>query len=235
MRAARSAASVPVSYPSRGLPDSPRPRWSGTMTWNCRASAGITSRQAYQVWGQPWTGSSGGPSPPLTTCWRRPPALTWRLVNVFQNPRGSCGARCRRAVPDGCPRRRWLRPRPARAQRQGTGPGPRPRITPRRDTLSGTAVRPCPHAGPSVSIDIITIPFRQVALDLTRGSLAATVRRERRSLRWPWCSGALNSRGPGPGGSPRPGYWARDAPGSFRDPTPDAGCDPRQARERGSS
>ncbi|HET9079003.1 MAG TPA: hypothetical protein VFO01_00575 [Trebonia sp.] len=70
--AARSPATVAVSYTSAGLPDSPVPRWSDAMTVKSWASAGITSCQAYQVWGQPCTSSSGGPSPPVTTCWRSP-------------------------------------------------------------------------------------------------------------------------------------------------------------------
>jgi hypothetical protein len=52
------------------------PRWSTATTWKSRASAGITMRQAYQVWGQPWTSSSGGPSPPMTACRRTVPAST---------------------------------------------------------------------------------------------------------------------------------------------------------------
>src|SRR6516164_7758409 len=90
--AARSAARVPVSYPSAGLPDSPVPRWSGTTTENSRASEGITSRHAYQVCGQPCSSSSGGPSPPVTTCWRRSPVSTYRLVNTSVNPSGRFGA-----------------------------------------------------------------------------------------------------------------------------------------------
>ena len=86
--AVRSAARVPVSYPSWGLPDSPVPRWSGAMTWKWRASPGISRRQAYQVWGQPCTSSSGGPPPPVTTCWRRSPVSMYRLVNVPVNPAG---------------------------------------------------------------------------------------------------------------------------------------------------
>ena len=81
-----------MSYPSSGLPDSPVPRWSGTTTWKSRASAGITSRQAYQVCGQPCTSSSGGPPPPVTTCWRRSPVSMYRLVNVPVNPSGRFGA-----------------------------------------------------------------------------------------------------------------------------------------------
>ena len=46
------------------------PRWSTAMTSKSRASAGISRRQAYQVSGQPWTSSSGGPSPPMTACRR---------------------------------------------------------------------------------------------------------------------------------------------------------------------
>ena len=56
-----------------GLTEGPVPRWSGAMTWKSRASAGMISRQPYQVWGQPCTSSNGGPSPPVTTCWRRSP------------------------------------------------------------------------------------------------------------------------------------------------------------------
>src|SRR5215471_21697519 len=90
--ATRSLARVPVSYPSSGLPDRPIPRWSGATTEKSRASAGITSRQAYQVWGQPWTSSSGGPWPPVTTCWRRPPVSMYWLVNVPAKPSGRLGA-----------------------------------------------------------------------------------------------------------------------------------------------
>src|SRR6516162_1291913 len=90
--ATRSAAKVAVSYPPWGLPDSPHPRWSGATTEKPRASAGITSRQAYQVCGQPCTSSSGGPSPPVTTCWRSPPVSMYRLVNLPVNPSGRFGA-----------------------------------------------------------------------------------------------------------------------------------------------
>src|SRR5262245_61889510 len=62
------------------------------MTVWSRASAGITARYWYQFWGQPCTSSSGGPSPPMTTCWRSPPALTNRLLNVLPKPGGRCGA-----------------------------------------------------------------------------------------------------------------------------------------------
>src|SRR5690242_355800 len=84
--AARSLAKVRVSYPcplgpGGGLLVSPRPRWSTAMTEKSRASVGITRRQAYQNWGQPCTSSNGGPLPPVTTCWRSPPALMNRLVN----------------------------------------------------------------------------------------------------------------------------------------------------------
>ena len=88
----RSLARVPVSYPSRGLSDSPMPRWSTATTEKSRASAGISMRQAYQVWGQPCTSSSGGPSPPVTACRRRSPVSTYRLVNVPVNPAGRFGA-----------------------------------------------------------------------------------------------------------------------------------------------
>jgi len=74
------------------LPDSPVPRWSTATTEKSRANAGISSRQAYQVWGQPCTSSSGGPSPPVTTCWRSSPVSTYWLVNVPVNPSGRCGA-----------------------------------------------------------------------------------------------------------------------------------------------
>jgi hypothetical protein len=40
-------------WPSWGLSVSPIPRWSTATTWKSRASAGITSRQAYQFSGQP--------------------------------------------------------------------------------------------------------------------------------------------------------------------------------------
>src|SRR5712691_732238 len=103
--ATRSPARVPVSYPPGGLPDSPVPRWSGATTEKSRASAGITSRQAYQVWGQPCTSSSGGPSPPVTTCWRRSPVSTYRLVNVPVNPAGRCGAPETEPEPSGVGRR----------------------------------------------------------------------------------------------------------------------------------
>src|SRR5215212_7151274 len=36
--------------------------------------------------------SSGGPSPPMTACWRIPLAWMNRLVNVLPNPLGSPGA-----------------------------------------------------------------------------------------------------------------------------------------------
>ena len=68
------------------------PRWSTAMTSKSRASSGISRRQAYQDSGQPCTSSSGGPSPPMTACWRSPPAFTYRLVNVSVNPAGRFGA-----------------------------------------------------------------------------------------------------------------------------------------------
>src|SRR5262252_2516877 len=49
-------------------------------------------RQAYQIWGQPCTSSSGGPSPPMTACRRTSPASTYRLVNVSLKPAGRLGA-----------------------------------------------------------------------------------------------------------------------------------------------
>jgi hypothetical protein len=45
-----------------GLSESPMPRWSTAMTSKSLASPGITIRQAYQVCGQPWISSNGGPS-----------------------------------------------------------------------------------------------------------------------------------------------------------------------------
>src|SRR6516162_1133906 len=90
--ATRSPARAPVSYPPAGLPDSPHPRWSGATTEKPRASPGITRRQAYQVSGQPCTSSGGGPSPPVTTCWRSSPVSMYRLVNVPVNPAGRLGA-----------------------------------------------------------------------------------------------------------------------------------------------
>jgi hypothetical protein len=83
---------VALSYPPSGLPDSPIPRWSTATTQKSRASAGISIRHAYQVWGQPCTSSSGGPPPPVTACKRSPPASTYRLVNVSVNPAGRPGA-----------------------------------------------------------------------------------------------------------------------------------------------
>jgi hypothetical protein len=59
-----------------GLSVRPMPRWSTATTSKSRASAGSSSRQAYQVWGQPCTSSSGGPSPPVTACWRSAPVST---------------------------------------------------------------------------------------------------------------------------------------------------------------
>src|SRR5437016_2477033 len=90
--ATMSLARVPVSYPPAGLSESPIPRWSTAMTWKSRASAGISMRQAYQVWGQPCTSSSGGPSPPMTACRRTSPVSTYWLVNVSVNPSGRFGA-----------------------------------------------------------------------------------------------------------------------------------------------
>jgi hypothetical protein len=53
---------------------------------------GMSMRQAYQVWGQPWTSSSGGPWPPVTACRRSCPVSTKRLVKVSVNPSGRFGA-----------------------------------------------------------------------------------------------------------------------------------------------
>jgi hypothetical protein len=101
------------------LSDSPIPRWSTATTWKSRARVGMSSRQAYQVCGQPCTSSSGGPSPPTTACWRSPPASTNRSVNVSVNPAGRFGARATE------PRSSWgpVAPVPAVG---GTGPGPAP-------------------------------------------------------------------------------------------------------------
>src|SRR4051812_44006896 len=90
--ATKSPARVPVSYPSRGLSVSPIPRWSTAMTSKSRASAGISRRQAYQFSGQPCTSSSGGPSPPMTACWRSSSVSMYRLVNGSVNPPGGVGA-----------------------------------------------------------------------------------------------------------------------------------------------
>src|SRR4051794_40730172 len=68
------------------------PRWSTAMTSKSRASAGISRRHAYHVSGQPCTSSSGGPSPPMTACWRSSPVSMNRLVNVSVNPGGRFGA-----------------------------------------------------------------------------------------------------------------------------------------------
>src|SRR5690348_13277590 len=74
------------------MSDSPIPRWSTATTEKSRASVGISIRQAYHVWGQPCTSSSGGPSPPVTACRRSSPVSTYRLVNVPVNPAGRFGA-----------------------------------------------------------------------------------------------------------------------------------------------
>ncbi len=92
MSATRSSASVPVSYPPAGLSESPLPRWSTAITSKSWASAGISSRHAYQVSGQPWISSSGGPSPPVTAWRRSSPVSTYRLVNMSANPAGRFGA-----------------------------------------------------------------------------------------------------------------------------------------------
>src|SRR5215470_2604250 len=62
------------------------------MTLKFFASVGISKRHWYQVCGQPWINRSGGPSPPITACRRRPLASTYRLVNVLANPSGRYGA-----------------------------------------------------------------------------------------------------------------------------------------------
>src|SRR5207344_1079300 len=59
----------------------------------------------YQVWGQPWTSSSGGPSPPVTACRRSSPVSTYRLVNVPVNPSGRFGAPETEPGPSGAGRR----------------------------------------------------------------------------------------------------------------------------------
>src|ERR1700761_8453716 len=48
----------------------------------------------YQVWGQPPTSSSGGPSPPDTVCSRTPATSVSRLSNVLVKPAGSQGTPC---------------------------------------------------------------------------------------------------------------------------------------------
>src|SRR5262249_44644578 len=68
------------------------PRWSTATTLKSRASAGISMRQAYQVWGQPCTSSSGGPAPPVTACRRSSPVSTYRLGKGAANPAGKFGA-----------------------------------------------------------------------------------------------------------------------------------------------
>jgi hypothetical protein len=90
--AARSTRSVPVSYPPAGLSDSPIPRWSTATTSTSQASAGMSRRQAYQVSGQRWTSNSGGPSPPMTACWRSAPVSMYWLMKVSVNPSGRFGA-----------------------------------------------------------------------------------------------------------------------------------------------
>src|SRR5207342_2908716 len=62
-------------------------------------------RQAYQLCGQPWTSSSGGPSPPVTACRRSSPVSTYRLVNVPVNPAGRFGAPETERGPSGLGRR----------------------------------------------------------------------------------------------------------------------------------
>jgi hypothetical protein len=69
-----------------GLSDGAIPRGSTAITSKSRASAGISIGQAYQVWAQPGTSRSGGPSPPMTACMRSSRASTYRLVNVPVNP-----------------------------------------------------------------------------------------------------------------------------------------------------
>jgi hypothetical protein len=66
-----------------------------TLSVAVRGQEGGQRRQQLlgnQFSGQPWTSSSGGPSPPMTACWRSPPASTYRLVNVSVNPAGRFGA-----------------------------------------------------------------------------------------------------------------------------------------------
>jgi hypothetical protein len=62
-------------------------------------------RQAYQVWGQPWTSGSGGPPPPVTACRRSSPVSAYRLVNVPVNPSGRFGAPETEPGPSGAGRR----------------------------------------------------------------------------------------------------------------------------------
>ena len=122
MSATRSLASVAESYPLFGFSVSPMPRWSTAMTVKSRASAGISARYWYQFSGQPCTSSSGGPSPPMTMCWRSPPALTNRLVNFLLKParqvrrvRRSGGGEARPASPP-----ETISARPAAAPRRGS-------------------------------------------------------------------------------------------------------------------
>ena len=61
-------ATVSVSYPLRGLLESPRPGRSTAITVKCSASAGITRCHAHHVCGQPWSRTSAGPCPPTTEC-----------------------------------------------------------------------------------------------------------------------------------------------------------------------
>src|SRR5215216_7102085 len=62
------------------------------MTSKSWASAGISRRHAYQFCGRPCTSISGGPSPPMTACWRSSPVSMYWLVNVSVNPSGRFGA-----------------------------------------------------------------------------------------------------------------------------------------------
>ena len=71
-----SASRSLAKSPSAGCPLQPKPRRSGAITRKRAASGGITSRQAHQCCGQPWTSSSGGAagSPASATCSRTPVA-----------------------------------------------------------------------------------------------------------------------------------------------------------------
>ena len=59
-------ATVRLSYPVSGREESPSPRRSGAITVYFAASTGMMWRHSYQVCGQPWISTSGGPDPMLT-------------------------------------------------------------------------------------------------------------------------------------------------------------------------
>ena len=53
----------------------------------------ISRRHIHQCWGQPWSSSSGGPSPASATCIRSPPALTKRCETPSTSGIGRSTAR----------------------------------------------------------------------------------------------------------------------------------------------